>query len=564
MIVSAVSLWKKLDMSNPLAESEWGAWTEGNAVFTNVSYSGHKTEDGSVRVYAVFGKPAQGDSFPVILLLPDGGKSYDIELMQYFISRGYAVLMPDYSGKMSFDDENTQRTVYPKSLEFANFETAQGLDDLDGLEVEQSCWFEWLYVATYSIEYLKNREDVTSIGVVGIRMGGEIAWKAMLSPDLKCGVPVNAVGWRSYKGVNKFSDNAERNMRDSKHCYIAGVDSQSYASFVKCPVLMLCALRDDSYDPDRAYDTYCRIGVTEGSAIAYSLNGGSCIGSKTLGDLDLFLGKHLKGREIYIPSALNISVKENGDKLDVFVDGDPEAILSELGVYYAEAELNTKSVFRDWHRVGFVDGKEVKDGKYVFTITPESTRAGAFVYVSAKYFNDFRIASKIIAKKITSEESITKNKLLYEGKNLDTFCVAENKEYSIGDIFFEKEALPKKEKGYGGIEGAYSVGGIKTYKISSPTYLPEENSLLKFDAYSETGVELLVTVDVAETGKVEKFRCRVPVKAGGKWKRIILKADDFKNEIEGGNLETFLQGKALAFESEKEEDKFAVTNIVWL
>ena len=39
---------------------------------------------------------------------------------------------------------------------------------------------------------------------------------------------------------------------------------------------------------------------------------------------------------------------------------------------------------------------------------------------------------------------------------------------------------------------------------------------------------------------------------------------NFKNELEGRNLETFLQGKALSFESEREEDKFSVTNIVWL
>ncbi|MBR2341360.1 MAG: dienelactone hydrolase family protein [Clostridia bacterium] len=564
MIVSAVSLWKKLDMSNPLAESEWGAWAEENAVFTHVTYSGHKAADGSVRVYAVFGKPAQGDKFPTILLLPDGGKRYDTELMRFFISRGYAVLMPDYSGKMKSDEENTPRTIYPKSLEFANFDIARGLDDLDDLKIEESCWFEWLYVATYSIEYLKKRADVASIGVVGIRLGGEIAWKAMLSPDLKCGVPVNAVGWRSYKGVNKFSDNAEKYMRDSKHRYIAGVDSQSYASFVKCPVLMLCALRDECYDPDRAYDTYCRIGVTEGSAISYSLEGGTCIGSKVLGNLDLFLGKHLKGREIYIPSALNISMKEAGDKLEIFVEGDSEAILSELRVYYSEAELGTKAVFRDWRRVEVVDGKAVKEGKYVFSITPDSKQAGAFVYVSAKYFNGFRIASKIIGKKLSGTEKTAKNKLLYGGKRLDTFCVAENKKYSIGEIFLEQEALPKKEVGYGGISGAYSVGGIKTYKISSPTYLPEENSLLKFDVYSEQGVRLIVTVDVATSGKFEKYRCKVSIKAGGKWKRIVLKPDDFKNESEGTNLSSFLQGKALSFESKNEEDKFSVTNIIWL
>ena len=186
------------------------------------------------------------------------------------------------------------------------------------------------------------------------------------------------------------------------------------------------------------------------------------------------------------------------------------------------------------------------------------------IYASAKYFNDFRIASKIISKKVPGDNKIPKNKLLYGGKRLDSFCVADNKGYSIGEIFLEREALPKKEVGYGGIEGAYSVGGIKTYKISSPTYLPDEGSLLKFDVSTAEGVTLIVTVDVATSGNFEKYKCRIPVKAGGKWKRIVLNAIDFKNDLEGKNLKSFLYGKALSFESEREEDKFAITNIIWL
>ena len=108
------------------------------------------------------------------------------------------------------------------------------------------------------------------------------------------------------------------------------------------------------------------------------------------------------------------------------------------------------------------------------------------------------------------------------------------------------------------------MGGIKTYKISAPTYLPDEGALLKFDAYSAGGVTLTVTVDVATSGNFEKYTCKVPVKAGGKWKRIVLKPADFKNEAEGKNLSSFLLGKALSFESGREEDKFAVTNIIWL
>ena len=273
----------------------------------------------------------------------------------------------------------------------------------------------------------------------------------------------------------------------------------------------------------------------------------------------------MKGREIYIPSALNISLKEKNGQLEVSVEGDDEAILSELGIYYAEAEAGTKSVFRDWHRVVQVDGKSVKDGKYNCTLTPYcGAGASVFVYASARYFNGFRIVSKISSKKLTGGSETVKSKLLFGGKGLDAFCVAENKEYSIADVFLEREALPKEEVGYGGIKGAYSVGGIKTYKISSPRFVSDENALLKFDAYSKEGVELTVTIDVADGGNFLKYRCRIPVKKGGKWKRTVLKAEDFKEETTGAPLKRFSIGRALSFESSIEEETFAVTNIIWL
>lgn len=560
MIVSAVSLWKKLDMTNPLSESVWGEYENENGVYANVTYYGHRVDDGSVRIYANFARPRGTGKVPAVLLLQDAGKETDLELLEFFVSKGYAVLAPDYCGKMQSDSGNTLRTIYPKSLEYANYDLAQGLDDLVGIDAERSCWFEWLYVASYSIEYLKNRSDISSIGVVGIRIGGEIAWKTMLSPDVKCGVPVNAIGWRSYRATNKFADNVETNMSADKHRYIAGVDSHSYAPFVKCPVLMLCALRDGFFDPDRAYDTYARIGVTDNSAIAYSSDGGSCIGPKTLGNIDLFLSRHLKGQEIYIPSPLNVDLTEEDGKIKITVSGDEEALLTDLVLYYAEAEVGTKSVFRDWHKICKVTDKQVKNGKFEYKVTPHCFGAHAFVYAHAKYLNGFRVASKIVSKKISVVSNRTqKSKLLYDGTGLDAFCVADNKEYSIGGIFLEREALPAVEKGFADIVGAYSVGGIKTYKISSPRYLPDENSFLKFDAYSERGGVLSVAID----GDFQEYRCELPINKGGKWKRIVLKAEDFKEEKTGAPLSAFPLGRALSFEC-LDDTKTLVTNIIWL
>jgi hypothetical protein len=56
----------------------------------------------------------------------------------------------------------------------------------------------------------------------------------------------------------------------------------------------------------------------------------------------------------------------------------------------------------------------------------------------------------------------------------------------------------------------------------------------------------------------------VPVKGGGKWKRIVLKANDFKNEENNMPLAAFSEGKALLFVSEDEDMEYAITNILWL
>jgi thymidylate synthase len=61
----------------------------------------------------------------------------------------------------------------------------------------------------------------------------------------------------------------------------------------------------------------------------------------------------------------------------------------------------------------------------------------------------------------------------------------------------EREALPKIYHGYGDIGGAYSLGGIRTYKISSPRYLPPENALLQFNVYAPETQEIKISVEVA-------------------------------------------------------------------
>jgi hypothetical protein len=421
-------------------------------------------------------------------------------------------------------------------------------------------------VALYSIKYLKSRSDISNIGIVGVRKGGEVAWQAMLSSDIKCGVPINAAGWRSFQHMSKFGENLAYNLSDDHHRYIAAVEAQSYAPYVKCPVLMLCSIRDKSFDCDRAYDTYSRIGNQDGNALVYTADSGACIGPNGLADMDLFLEKNLKGREIYIPDPLNVSLKETTDGIEVQVECDKEGILEEAGIYYAEADVKTKSTYREWRCVHKEKGRTVKNGRFSHVIKPFAGATAAFVYAYAKYINGFRVTSRITFKKLPkTNASAVKSRWLFSESELDCFSVANYEEYSIGNIFLEREAVPKKSEGYGGIKGAYSVGGMRTYKISSPRYIPEDNALLEFDVYTKESQAIWVSIESADvSGEDERYTCEIEVRGGGKWKRTILKPTDFKGEKYGIPLKKFNKGSALVFACGGEEKEYAITNILWL
>jgi len=108
------------------------------------------------------------------------------------------------------------------------------------------------------------------------------------------------------------------------------------------------------------------------------------------------------------------------------------------------------------------------------------------------------------------------------------------------------------------------VGGMTTYTIVSPEFLPDDNAFLKLDVYFFTDGKLTIGIGVGDMQtQFERYVYTAEVKGGGKWKRIVLKAGDFKGEQSGMPLKSFALGKTLSFESEGEK-LYAVTNILWL
>ena len=564
-IVSAVGLFKKFNLDTPLDAQEWYVEEQDGVRKSYLFYNGHVVEDGCVRIFAQFVRPADEVKRPVILFLPDMEEEVDEGLINFFIKQGYAVLIPDYHGFGENESIYERRTLYPGSLDHGNFTYARGLYNLTDLNADESSWFEWTYVALFSVKYLKSREDVGDIGVVGVRSGGAIAWQVMLSPDVKCGVPINAAGWTSSQKRAKYGDEPTQIFTDDERRYVAACEAQAFAPYVQCPVLMLCSLRDKSFDCDRAYDTYLRIGYKEGNGLAYSPFSGECIGPNGLMNLQLFLEKNLKGREIYLPDTLKIKLENKGDMLDIHFFGDEEGLLDEAGIFYAEADVTTKSIYRDWQCIHIVKGNQIENNRFIHTVKPYAGASCVFVFAYAKYINGFRVMSKIGSIRREKSEEIVRNRCLFAGGEARCFNVADHKSSALGGIFLEKEIMPNTTVGYGNIQGVYAKGGVRTYRISSPEYVPHEHDLLQFEVYSKETQDLRVVIEVGDIcSKEEKFNCIVPIKGGGKWKRQLLRAEDFKSELTGQSLISFTQARALVFCCDGEEQEFSITNILWL
>lgn len=591
MILSPVTIWKKFDLSQELnAETIEESLSPAGFCVQSVTFQGHSAKEGErVKIYARFTRPGKEENPPVLLLLPDARDTGE-ELAEYFAARGYATLIPDYCGKRANIDESkkqidkeetksaeenaadelqiTRYTQYPASLAYAEYDRAGALDRLDGGNVENSAWFEWAYVALYSLQYLKTRNDIGKIGVAGVRLGGEIAWMSMLSPDISCGVAINAAGWRSHLGNSKFGGSpvfAQGEAAESVRSFIAGVEAESYAPFVKCPVLMCCAMEDTFFDCDRAYDTFVRLGNPEGSAIVYSADSGNCIGPNALVDLEMFLERHLKGRQIYIPKPLALSLRETeSGAIEISVTADADALIKNINVYYAEGRGGQNSSFRAWQRIRKISGNELKNHGAICTCEPFAGAEYAFAYAFAECANGFKTVSPVAGKKLCVKKSAAVKSRVISSGGKDGFAVADYQKESVGGIFLEKESMPETAEGYGGIRGVCSHAGIRTFRISSPRFVADEGAALKMDLYAAVNTSVKITVETDERGAGGEYSVLVPVSGGGKWKRTILRAEEFKEEATGAPLTSFSKGIAIVIRPEDENVKVPAANVLWL
>ena len=260
-----MTLWKDFDDALPLEEHILGEEVRDGVAFQEICFFGRRVGASRVKIYAQYAFPEGESRFPVVLVLYEAGHPFDEAFVKHFVSRGFGVLSVDYCG-----DNGTDRcTQYPPEIDYANFVRAGRHLDYAEPTARETCWYEWAGVARYAAKFLASREEVTRFGAIGLRSGGEVLFKIAPYAQLSCMITVCAAGWWAYRGMEKFTGE-QRVFDEERHRFIAGIDSQSYAPYVRCPVLLLSAVNDTKHDYDRVYDTFQQINPAVEKAFLYS------------------------------------------------------------------------------------------------------------------------------------------------------------------------------------------------------------------------------------------------------------------------------------------------------
>lgn len=552
-IFTPQTLWADFDDSLSLDARIVANHSLKNCEIQYFCFNGREVDGERVSICAAFARPENLDIRDFILVLPDSQQTIDELLIAYLVDQGYCVLMVDYRGVSDVD----LYTQYPDSISYANKQKA-GESYLQCLQsAKETCWYEWTAVARYAYRFIKEKFGAENIALLGIKDGGEIAWKLASQVVFSCFISVNAVGWLAYRNDPKFAYTIPE-MSDERYQFLSCIDSQAYAQFVKCPVLLLNAT-SSKFDYDRAFDTYCRINeeYIDNSSICYSVYNQGYIGQECLQNALMFLNKYVKNRSVYIPKPLEIKTSETENNrlvADIFTDIDGE--VEDVELFFAEDIVETN--IREWYKID--KNNELSTHTYRFEISHCDQVKKLFLLACVRYTNGFTAWSKVCSVDLQKkyQNSIPKTKIIYNSSDPSCpFYVNSHYIKPVADVFIVDETLPIQTVEQDGVLGLYSPMGLVTRCMATERYQANDNSVLSFDWFAKEQDKVIVLVQDLLNQELYSFTFLSNPLV---WQTIILEANQLKNN-KGEPLSSFNKKLKMVIDCKSE---YAINNMIWL
>jgi len=227
-------------------------WGEKSGLVQEVYYQGEPLEGKPTRVFAYYGRPAEGDGpFPGMVLVHGGGGTAFPEWATLWAERGYAAIAMDFSG------------CGPNRQRLADGGPDQGHEQKFADFTDDRLGHMWTYHAVAAVirghSLLASRPEVDAdrIGITGISWGGYLTCIVTGVDDrLKVSVPVYGCGFLDENSawLKQFAKmGPEKTERWVRH-----FDPSRYLPGVSCPILFMNGTNDFAYPLD-SYQKCCRL-----------------------------------------------------------------------------------------------------------------------------------------------------------------------------------------------------------------------------------------------------------------------------------------------------------------
>ncbi len=561
-ILSPIAIWKDFLVPTSVEGETVSEREESGFTITELYIDGRKTKDGIVKIYGVSVRETGKKKLPPVLIIADFRDGTDLTLAKDLAKRGYEALVIDLAG----EKEGRERyTVYPDCVSYANLSSSVYGECELTVDVDETCWYEWTAATVYAAVFLKEQSGL-SVGAIGIGGAATALWQAAtFAGVLSCAAFVSNAGWYGYRGISKFGAAPEPQFSDEALRYIAGVEPQSYAKHVKCPVLLLSPTNSGEYDLDRAYDTVARVSEENYKAVQYSLGSRDEIDCRCYADvlvfLEAFIGKNKA--KVKLPREISVKGEIKDGKLVAEVDPDEDE-LKEVSLCVAEQTI--EPCFRCWRKVS-PHSARLENG-YVFTYAPYMGSKTIAFFAEAVYKNGFRLCSIVSVKSFSEDEmeKINRHKIVYASRKADMETVfakaAENTERPYGIDISGTENVSLK-KGPIDLYGVSGKNGLLTFKINADKYKPNEEAIMMLDVYLAGGGTFSVKLITDFFGESRtEYSASVRIVGGEVWQNVKFEKGNFKT-AEGMSLKSYDKVEAMEFVSENDKT-FIINNVLWI
>jgi hypothetical protein len=340
-------------------------------------------------------------------------------------------------------------------------------------------------------------------------------------------------------------------MDEERRRFIAAVDAHAYAQNVTCPILFLSSTNSERFDFDRSFDTLSRVPDKTQCSFNFAPSFNEYLDTYCRKDVEYFLKKHLDRGKANFPSAPELKIDQDGRCYSAEVSCAEEEQVVECKVFFNEGVVDP--ALRNWKPCEQVEGSKTRF-EYVLSGNPTSV----FAFAVVRYKSGVTLSSRLVHKKI-EQSSAVKSGIIYTSKyGLDGVTFYDKNLKNDQATFIKREDFLELIKGPEGIDGAYSLCGLISYKFSEPGCRIDENSILKLDVFTDGFCVIRLVVMQKTADEFIEYFYTIELNSGDLWKNQIIKMADFKT-AEGRGIRKFEGVYALRIEG---EGKYAVNNIL--